>query len=131
MVVLTVTLLVLAAVSAVVVGALLARRRSRLLRRRFGSEYLRLLMESGGRRDTERELARRLRRHRALRPRALSEEERATFTAEWAGGPPRRVTGPLVPMFDLIVLTNAGVTVMPWSASASTISFGLAPGFAE
>lgn len=72
------------AVIAVVLVLLLVRRRRRRLRERFGPEYVRLVVESGGRRTAERELARRMRRYRRLRLRQLTPEERREYTGEWA-----------------------------------------------
>lgn len=77
-----------------VLAGLVWRRHRRRLRERFGPEYLRLLMESGDRRSTERELAQRLRRHRRLTLRPLTAEEHTEFTSEWAEVQEEFVDGP-------------------------------------
>lgn len=53
------------------------------VRRRFGSEYERLVQEHGGRIAAERELWQRQRRHSQLSIKPLSNEARARYTAEW------------------------------------------------
>ncbi|QVQ53010.1 hypothetical protein J4H86_04165 [Spiractinospora alimapuensis] len=87
------SVLVLLVVAGVTAGVAW-RRHGRRLRERFGPEYLRLLMESGDRRSTERELAQRLRRHRRLTLRPLTPAQRAEFTREWAQVQEEFVDGP-------------------------------------
>ncbi|GAB3451707.1 hypothetical protein [Actinophytocola sediminis] len=59
------------------------RLRSRGLRNRFGPEYDRRVSEAGNRREAERELAERRRRHAEFDLRPLSDELRARFTDRW------------------------------------------------
>lgn len=56
-------------------------RRGRRLRRHFGPEYTRLLAEQGDREVTELELDQRMRRHRELPLRPLSEEAERRYAA--------------------------------------------------
>lgn len=59
------------------------RRRSAALRERFGPEYERQLEETGDPAETDRVLAAREKRHRALPLRDLADGERATFERRW------------------------------------------------
>jgi len=81
-------------VLALVVSAALRARRSRSLREGFGPEYDRTVEQSGGRRDAERELAERQKRHEALDIRPLSAEARRRYTQEWDGLQARFVDDP-------------------------------------
>lgn len=74
--------LVLAA--ALVIGLVVVPRwRGRRLRERFGPEYDRLAKERGSRREAERELAEREKRHSKLNLRELSERTRAEYADGW------------------------------------------------
>jgi hypothetical protein len=78
----------LLAVAAVVVLALvvwqsLASRRTRMLRRRFGSEYDRAVDASDSRRAAESELAARAERRDLLDIRPLSPEARGRYVEDW------------------------------------------------
>lgn len=59
------------------------KRRSARLKERFGPEYDRQLAETGDPAETDRVLAEREKRHRALPLRQLDERERATFEQRW------------------------------------------------
>jgi hypothetical protein len=76
-----VAVLVLALAAAVIF--LLARMRSRKLQERFGPEYDRAVAESESRRDAERELREREKRHEALELRPLSSATRERYAREW------------------------------------------------
>jgi hypothetical protein len=67
---------------AVFLGAMRARR-SRSLQDRFGNEYDRTVEQAGGKRDAERELREREKRHDALDLRPLSPEQRDRYVQEW------------------------------------------------
>ncbi len=87
---------IIAAVAVVVVLAIAAGpavRRQRL-RRRFGSEYDRLVGQRQSRRLAEEELAERERRVRGLRLRDLTDSERDRRLAEWAEVQERFVDSP-------------------------------------
>jgi FtsZ-interacting cell division protein ZipA len=58
-------------------------RRSRSLRDQFGREYDRTVERAGGRREAERELADRQRRHEELELRPLSHAARERYQREW------------------------------------------------
>jgi FtsZ-interacting cell division protein ZipA len=86
-------------VAALVVLALLAlaasrRRRSSHLRETFGSEYDRTVSESDRRRDAERELLEREKRHEELELRPLSSGARERFQVEWTAVQARFVDDP-------------------------------------
>lgn len=57
--------------------------RSRQLRERFGSEYDRMVADKDNRRDAERELAQREKRHAELDIRPLPAERRDRYAEEW------------------------------------------------
>jgi hypothetical protein len=87
--VIIVVLLVIAA------GAVVAtRQRSRKLHAKYGPEYDRLLEERGSRRDAERELTAREKRHRALELRPLDPRARERFTESWTEVQARFVDAP-------------------------------------
>jgi FtsZ-interacting cell division protein ZipA len=80
--------IVIIAAAALVVLAVLAflmsrRRRTEHLRDTFGSEYDRTVAESHRRRDAEKELLARERRHETLEVRPLSSAARTRFQEEW------------------------------------------------
>lgn len=88
-VVIVVVLLVVAA------GAVVAtRQRSRRLREKYGPEYDRLLEERGNRREAERELTAREKRHRDLELRPLDPRARERFTESWTEVQSRFVDAP-------------------------------------
>jgi hypothetical protein len=62
-------------------GAILMSRRN--LRQRFGPEYDRVVSETGNRREAEKELRARERRHADLDLRPLSEQSRRRYLDEW------------------------------------------------
>jgi hypothetical protein len=69
-------------------------RRSTALHNRFGSEYDRALDERGNRRDAERELNERTRRHAQLHIKPLDAMQREAFAASWRTTQARFVDGP-------------------------------------
>lgn len=87
------------AIVALVVLALVAvmasrRRQTSHLQERFGSEYDRTVDDSGDRRDAERELRDREKRHDDLDIQPLSEEAQARYADEWQGVQARFVDEP-------------------------------------
>jgi hypothetical protein len=66
-----------------VVWAATNKRRSRSLQDRFGPEYDRTVEQSGSRREGERELAAREKRHAELELRPLPAEDRRRYRANW------------------------------------------------
>ena len=69
----------------IIVGVLwsaLSTRRTRSLRDRFGPEYDRELEKAGGRREAERELTEREKRHDELELRPLSDDARERYIEE-------------------------------------------------
>jgi hypothetical protein len=89
-------LVVLVAVVLILVGTYVAapRLRSGLLRRTFGPEYDRAVTASETRRDAERDLRERRRRHRNLRLHDIPPERRREYTREWARVQERFVDAP-------------------------------------
>jgi hypothetical protein len=90
--------IVIAVVAAIVLlGVVLnaARaRRTRVLRDRFGNEYDRAVEQAGGRRDAERELRDREKRHEDLDIRPLSPESRDRYARRWQSTQTRFVDDP-------------------------------------
>ncbi|MFN2590756.1 MAG: hypothetical protein ABR518_08285 [Actinomycetota bacterium] len=91
--------LVLIALGAVLVigavtWALVDRRRSGRLRKRFGPEYDRTLRDADSRREAESELAERERRRQALEIRPLSSVARHRYLSEWKATQARFVDAP-------------------------------------
>jgi hypothetical protein len=81
---LIIVLLVGAAVLVIaVVGARQSRTRRQALRRRFGPEYERALLQYGSAARAERELAKRAKRMERFHLRALDDVKRARFAAAW------------------------------------------------
>ncbi|MGW0467872.1 hypothetical protein ACWDX6_21815 [Streptomyces sp. NPDC003027] len=72
-------------VIALIAVALVAARRRRRLQDRFGPEYERTVEDAGSRRDAERDLAEREKRHDSLELRPLSGSERDRYAREWNG----------------------------------------------
>jgi type VI protein secretion system component VasK len=70
-------------VVAIIVWLALKARRTQTLKEGFGSEYDRTVEQSGGRRDAERELQERQKRHDELDIRPLSPEARDRYSAQW------------------------------------------------
>jgi hypothetical protein len=66
-----------------VIWAATRTRRTRALQDRFGGEYDRTIEHAGGRREAERELREREKRHEQLDLRPLSPEARDRYVQEW------------------------------------------------
>jgi hypothetical protein len=81
-------------VVAAVAWAMYRRRRSRMLRGRFGPEYDRAVAERGGRWKAESELAARQRRRQELDIRPLEPAARERYMVEWRGTKARFVDDP-------------------------------------
>jgi hypothetical protein len=79
--------IVIAVVAAIVLLAVFLgatrTRRTRGLQDRFGNEYDRTVQQTGGKRDAERELQERQKRHDALELRPLSAQQRDRYVQEW------------------------------------------------
>ena len=75
-------------------------RRTRALRERFGSEYDRSVEQAGGRRDAERELREREKRHDELDIRPLSPESRDRYARQWQSTQTRFVDDPQGAVFE-------------------------------
>jgi hypothetical protein len=75
--------IVAAVVVAIVVWLALRARRTQKLKEGFGSEYDRTVEQTSGRRDAERELRERQKRHEELDLRPLSQEARDEYAAQW------------------------------------------------
>jgi len=94
----TVVVVVIVIVVIVALGAVAfvargqARRRG--LQQRFGPEYDRTVETADGRREAERELAQREKRHASFDLRPLSADERERYTREWADVQERFVDEP-------------------------------------
>src|SRR6185437_9379653 len=103
----------------IIVGVLwsaLRTRRTRSLQDRFGPEYDRELEKTGGRREAERELAERERRHDELELRPLSDDARERYIEEWQNTQLRFVddpTGAVSEADDLVqcVMSDCGYPV--------------------
>jgi hypothetical protein len=67
----------------VVVAAAMRKRRSEQLREGFGPEYDHVVEETGDRREAERELAERRKRHEELEIVALSDGVRERYAVQW------------------------------------------------
>jgi hypothetical protein len=91
-------IVIIALVAVVLLGVLALansrRRRTEHLRDTFGSEYERAVAGSAGRRDAERELLERERRHDELDIRPLSAGARERFQGEWGAVQARFVDDP-------------------------------------
>jgi hypothetical protein len=74
--------------------------RSRRLRSRFGPEYDRRMAEADNRREAERELAEREKRHARLDLRPISDEAKARHTARWTEVQERFVDEPREAVVD-------------------------------
>jgi FtsZ-interacting cell division protein ZipA len=119
---------VLAAI--VIVGVLwsaMRTRRTRSLQDRFGPEYDRELEKAGGRREAERELAEREKRHDELELRPLSEDARQRYVDEWQETQARFVDDPkgaVSEADDLVqrVMRDRGYPVDDFEQRAADIS---------
>ena len=117
-------------VAVVVLGVLfsaLRTRRSRSLQDQFGREYDRTVDRTGGRRDAERELAERQRRHDELELRPLSHDARERFLQQWQVTQGRFVddpTGAVSEADDLVqrVMRDRGYPVDDFEQRAADIS---------
>jgi hypothetical protein len=88
-----IAIVVIAVVAAVVAG-MGRTRRTRGLQDRFGGEYDRTVEQSGGRREAERELMEREKRHEELELRPLDPEARDGYIREWQATQGRFVDDP-------------------------------------
>ncbi|MFJ4653663.1 hypothetical protein ACIP5Y_20550 [Nocardia sp. NPDC088792] len=91
------TVIVVVVVVVVLAGiglALRPRLRSRRLREKFGPEYDRTVQQAPNRRDAERELTEREKRHQQLELHDLSEDERQRYGTQWAMTQERFVDDP-------------------------------------
>jgi hypothetical protein len=123
--------IVIAVVAAIIVlGVLwsaLRTRRTRSLQDRFGPEYERELEKAGGRRDAERELAEREKRHDELELRPLSQDARERYVQQWQETQGRFVddpTGAVSDADDLVqrVMRDRGYPVDDFEQRAADIS---------
>jgi hypothetical protein len=123
--------IVIAVVAAIIVlGVLwsaLRTRRTRSLQDRFGPEYDRELEKAGGRRDAERELAEREKRHDELELRPLSQDARERYVQQWQETQGRFVddpTGAVSEADDLVqrVMRDRGYPVDDFEQRAADIS---------
>jgi len=114
----------------IIVGVLwsaLSTRRTRSLQERFGPEYDRELEKAGGRREAERELAEREKRHDELELRPLSDDARDRYIEEWQKTQLRFVddpTGAVSEADDLVqrVMRDRGYPVDDFEQRAADIS---------
>ena len=93
----TIALVVLAVIAVAVIALFVARssrRRHAGLKERFGPEYERAIEEHGSVAKAERELAAREKRVQHLKLKALSEEDRARYDADWSQVQTRFVDDP-------------------------------------
>lgn len=77
-----------------VVWSALRTRRTQTLQDRFGREYDRTVEKAGGRREAERELAEREKRHDELELKPLSQEARERYVQDWQATQGRFVDDP-------------------------------------
>jgi hypothetical protein len=110
-----------------VVFSALRTRRSRSLQDQFGPEYDRTVDKAGGRRDAERELAERQKRHDELELRPLSQDARERYLQEWQVTQGRFVddpTGAVSEADDLVqrVMRDRGYPVDDFEQRAADIS---------
>ncbi|OAI55781.1 hypothetical protein AYO48_00260 [Gaiella sp. SCGC AG-212-M14] len=114
----------------IIVGVLwsaLSTRRTRSLQERFGPEYDRELEKAGGRREAERELAEREKRHDELELRPLSDDARERYIEEWQATQARFVDDPAGAVSeadDLVqrVMRDRGYPVDDFEQRAADIS---------
>ena len=110
-----------------VVFSALSTRRSRSLQDQFGREYDRTVDKAGGRREAERELAERQKRHDELELRPLSQEARERYLQQWQVTQGRFVDDPTVAVSeadDLVqrVMRDRGYPVDDFEQRAADIS---------
>jgi hypothetical protein len=110
----------------VVFGALRTRR-SRSLQDQFGPEYDRTVDKAGGRREAERELAERQKRHDELELKPLSQDARERYLQQWQVTQGRFVddpTGAVSEADDLVqrVMRDRGYPVDDFEQRAADIS---------
>jgi hypothetical protein len=117
-------------VAIVVLGVVLSAlrtRRSRSLQDQFGPEYDRTVDKVGGRREAERELAERQKRHDELELKPLSQDARDRYLQQWQVTQGRFVddpTGAVSEADDLVqrVMRDRGYPVDDFEQRASDIS---------
>jgi FtsZ-interacting cell division protein ZipA len=117
-------------VAIVVLGVLfsaLRTRRSRSLQDQFGREYDRTVDKAGGRREAERELAERQKRHDELELKPLPPEARERYLQQWQQTQSRFVddpTGAVSEADDLVnrVMRDRGYPVDDFEQRAADIS---------
>jgi len=110
-----------------VVFSALRTRRSRSLQNQFGREYDRTVDKAGGRREAERELAERQKRHDELELRPLSQDARDRYLQQWQVTQGRFVddpTGAVSEADDLVqrVMRDRGYPVDDFEQRAADIS---------
>ena len=110
-----------------VVFSALRTRRSRSLQDQFGPEYDRTVDKAGGRREAERELAERQKRHDELELRPLSQDARDRYLQQWQVTQGRFVddpTGAVSEADDLVqrVMRDRGYPVDDFEQRAADIS---------
>jgi len=110
-----------------VVWSAVRTRRTRSLKDRFGPEYDRELEKAGGRREAERELAEREKRHDELELRPLSNDARERYVEEWQETQARFVDDPAGAVSeadDLVqrVMRDRGYPVDDFEQRAADIS---------
>jgi hypothetical protein len=117
-------------VAIVVLGVVLSAlrtRRSRSLQDQFGREYDRTVDKAGGRREAERELAERQKRHDELELKPLSQDARERYLEQWQVTQGRFVddpTGAVSEADDLVqkVMRDRGYPVDDFEQRAADIS---------
>jgi hypothetical protein len=117
-------------VAIVVLGVVfraLRTRRSRSLEDRFGREYDRTVDKAGGRREAERELAERQKRHDELELKPLSQDARERYLQQWQVTQGRFVddpTGAVSEADELVqrVMRDRGYPVDDFEQRAADIS---------
>ena len=110
-----------------VVFSALRTRRSRSLQDQFGREYDRTVDKAGGRREAERELAERQKRHDELKLKPLSQDARERYMQQWQVTQGRFVddpTGAVSEADDLVqrVMRDRGYPVDDFEQRAADIS---------
>jgi hypothetical protein len=110
-----------------VVFSALRTRRSRSLQDQFGREYDRTVDKAGGRREAERELAERQKRHDELDLKPLSQDARERYLQQWQVTQGRFVddpTGAVSEADDLVqrVMRDRGYPVDDFEQRAADIS---------
>jgi hypothetical protein len=110
-----------------VVFSALRTRRSRSLQDQFGREYDRTVDKAGGRREAERELAERQKRHDELELRPLSQDARDRYLQQWQVTQGRFVDDPTSAVSeadDLVqrVMRDRGYPVDDFEQRAADIS---------